>query len=231
MSLRSPPTHADLNRKALRSGALVPASHASFDENLTVGWNVALAERLQVDVTSSICLSGYKDNPDRTIGLVGTFARPVMMNELISTISQQYDGIGELSGLPADKDVPEREVKALAIMNAFHEDEIIRVMRAAHDQGWTGSAEDGSKILCLTGAAREYGLEAIAKYNMVACCVGHRVCEEWSVRYLAEQIRLNWPGIDVIEVLEEEVIIERQKKKQKPDPHVPAEIALSSNKS
>ena len=221
----------DLNRNALRSGILVLASHASFDENLTVGWYVALAERLQVDLTSSTCLSGYKDNPDRKIGLVGTFTRPVMTNELVSTIRQQYDGIGELYGLLADEDVPEREVKVLAIMNAFHEDEIVRVVRAAHDQEWTDSAEDGSKVLYLTGAAREYGLEAVAKYNMVACCVGHRVCEEWGVRYLAEQILLKWPGIDVIDVLEEEVIVERQKEKQKPHPHVPAEIALANNET
>ncbi|KAF2217533.1 hypothetical protein CERZMDRAFT_30858 [Cercospora zeae-maydis SCOH1-5] len=199
----------NLDRKALRPGALVLASHASFDEHLTVGWNMSLAHRLDLDLTEAVCIIGYKDNPDRKIGLVARLRQPLSIDSISQKLKNEFHGAGDLyQPEPSGPSVAEpgltEPIRTVAIMNAFHAEEIQRVLEAARDKTWIGSEADGSTILYLTGAARDYGLAATKEANMPAFCVGHRACEEWGIRFLAEQLRSEWPGLDVLEVLEEE---------------------------
>ncbi|KAF7189871.1 hypothetical protein HII31_08693 [Pseudocercospora fuligena] len=245
----------NLNRRKLKPGSLVLACHASFDEHLTVGWNVALAQRIGLDVDDAICIKGYKGNTDRKIGLVARLTTPQDVDVIAALVKKEFDGVGDLHR--SEEDIGDGEggvklpkkIEIVAIMNAFHEDEVKRVLEAAIQRGWIegvvkeeervvtvqpdggkkktdgdrASTEegkdveqevateniktieaDGSSILYLTGAARDYGLEAVKKYGMPAFCVGHRACEEWGIRYLAGQLRIEFPGLQVLEVLEEE---------------------------
>lgn len=195
-----------LNRREVRHGSLILASHASFDEHLTVGWNAELAKRIGLDLNSAICIRGYKGNPERKIGLVARVSSSRSSQSLAESLKREFDGAGELHTTISDPVSPDVEsnIRIVAIMNAFHADEIHRVLDVARRESWIDEGEDGSSILYLTGEARDYGLEAIKEVNMLAFCVGHRACEEWGVRYLASQIRSEWPQLEVVEVLEEE---------------------------
>ncbi|KAI9665946.1 MAG: hypothetical protein M1821_003881 [Bathelium mastoideum] len=110
------------------------------------------------------------------------------------------EGVDEHHGQGDDSS----EVRVLAIMNAFHAEEVERVIAIAVEEGWTTPAARGSEILYLTGAARPYGLEAVAAWGMPAMCVGHVACERWGIRFLAERVREEFPGLDVQEIYEEE---------------------------
>ncbi|KAF9632624.1 putative ngg1p interacting factor 3 nif3 protein [Lasiodiplodia theobromae] len=195
-----------LNRRAVPRGSLVIASHTSLDMHLTVGWNLTLAGRLGLQTESALCIQGYKGDPRRKIGLVAR-VRPGVdpsLASLTDTVKREFAGAGDLH-LPAGASLgPGSRVTAVAIMNAFHPEEIDRVICAAREAKWIGDHEDASNVLYLTGAARDYGLKAAAMAGMPAICVGHRPCEDWGVRYLAEMLKEQWPELTVEEVLEEE---------------------------
>lgn len=196
----------NLDRRSIRHGGLVVASHRSFDAHLTVGWNTALARQLGVDVEKAICLQGYKGDPQRKIGLVAAFEKADSLSLLSNKIRAAFSGTGELFVNPSLVNGPNSngEISVLAIMNAFHAEEVTRVLLAAHQQGWITNPDQGHQILYLTGAARPHGLEAVAKVNMPTLCVGHRACEEWGIKYLAHELKSKWSDVEVMEILEEE---------------------------
>lgn len=160
---------------------------------------------------SAVCRQGYKGDPDRKIGLVAKLGKPTSLNSMVTAIRGEFGGIGDVfpttaTGVQSNGEKPEGSmIHVLAIMNAFHAEEIDRVLDAAHSAEWIDDSKDGASVLYLTGEARDYGLEAISKVNMPAVCVGHRACEEWGIRYLAAETRKRWPEVEVIEVLEEEI--------------------------
>ena len=105
------------------------------------------------------------------------------------------------------------QVRVLAVMNAFHAEEIQRVISLSVEAGWISPSSQGREILYLTGAPRPYGLEAAAANGMPAVCVGHLACEKWGLRWLAEQVRKEYSGLDVLEIYEEEEVSEDAREK------------------
>ena len=168
-----------LDRRSVRRGTLVLSSHNSFDEVLTTGWNPSLASRLQINVDNSVCIQGYKGDPDRKIGLVG----PISMARdlLVHRIREEF-GEAELA-----YDGPSDEIRAVAILNAFNEDEVKRVLEVAIQHGWVMADDEapGKQILYLTGQPRANGMEAAKALGMTVVCVGHRPAEDWGIRYIA----------------------------------------------
>lgn len=187
-----------LDRRSVRRGNLVLSSHTSFDENLTVGWNTVLAERLEMGMDDSICLQGYKGDTERKIGIVGPVA--LLRDLLLHRIKEEF-GEAELA-----HDGLSDEIRAVAIMNAFHEDEVERVLETALQHGWADADDEapGKHILYLTGQPRVGGLQAAKALGMTVACVGHRPAEDWGIRYLAEQLRSEFPGTRVVELYEKE---------------------------
>jgi putative NIF3 family GTP cyclohydrolase 1 type 2 len=187
-----------LDRRSVRRGTLVLSSHTSFDEVLTTGWNPSLAPRLQINVDDSVCIQGYKGDPDRKIGLVG----PVSMvrDLLVNRIREEFGEV-ELAF-----DGPSDEIRAIAIMNAFNEEEVQRVLEIALQHGWAAADDEapGKHIIYLTGQPRAAGLEAAKALGMTVACVGHRPAEDWGVRFIATQLRATFPAAKVQEVYEEE---------------------------
>jgi putative NIF3 family GTP cyclohydrolase 1 type 2 len=187
-----------LDRINVRRGTLVLSSHTAFDEILTVGWNTPLAERLGMDVAGSVCVQGYKGDAARKIGIAGEIS--VLRDVLLSRIKEEF-GQMELA-----HDGLSDEIKAVAIMNAFHEDVVRRVLDVALERGWA-AADDlapGKHVLYLTGQPRVGGLETAKALGMTIACVGHRQAEDWGIRYMAGRLRSAFPGTQVDEVYEEE---------------------------
>jgi putative NIF3 family GTP cyclohydrolase 1 type 2 len=193
-----------LERRDVRRGSIILACHQSFDAHLTVGWNRALAARLGSRLEDAICIQGYKGNPDRKIGLVARLKQPMKLGALSSAIKGEFAGAGELfwSGKNHGSEL-DTAIDMIAIMNAFNADEIQRVPSAVWEKAWISEGTT-PKLLYLTGAAREQGLKAAADAGIPAFCVGHQACEEWGIRFLAEQTRSRWPELEVLKVLEDD---------------------------
>lgn len=207
-----------LDRRAIPRWAVVLASHVNFDTYLTVGWNVGLAARLGIDVDNARCIQGYKGDSERKIGLVGKLRAPAMLSAITDLVRREFAGAGELhQHLPEAQtetsSVSSTMIETIAIMNAFHAEEVGRVISTATALLQASSDPVGRRVLYLTGAARELGLEAAKAVNMPAFCVGHRACEEWGIRYLTKMTREKWPALDIVEVMEEEVKPMMQEKK------------------
>lgn len=188
----------NLDRRSVRRGTLVLSSHTSFDELLTTGWNTALAECLNMNVVDSACVQGYKGDPERRIGIVGQVS--MVRDLLLGRIKEEFGEI-ELAN-----DGLSDEIHALAIMNAFNEEEVQRVLDVALQHGWAAADDDapGRHVLYLTGQSRVAGLEAAKAFGMTVACVGHRPCEDWGIQYLAAQLRKTFPAVKVEVVYEEE---------------------------
>ncbi|KAK7179391.1 hypothetical protein DPSP01_010388 [Paraphaeosphaeria sporulosa] len=187
-----------LDRRRVRRDTLVLASHTSFDEHLTVGWNVALAGLLGVDAGTSECVQGYKD-PERKMGIVGTTATTAVALE--GVLREQFGAFEARLGQGGDE-----QVRVVAIMNAFNPGEVGRVLELAERRGWIASKEHGGgkQVLYLTGQPRESGVAAAKEYGLRVVCVGHRAAEDWGIRYMSRRLREDFPGVDVKEVYEEE---------------------------
>jgi putative NIF3 family GTP cyclohydrolase 1 type 2 len=187
-----------LDRRSVRRGTLVVSSHTSFDEVLTVGWNTVLAERLQMNVDDSVCVQGYKGDPERRIGIVGQVA---MLRDLLLRRIKEEFGEAELA-----HDGLSDEIRAVAIMNAFGEEEVHRVLESALQHGWAAADDEapGKHLLYLTGQPRVAGLEAAKALGMTVACVGHLPAEEWGIRHMAARLRVAFPGVRVEEVYEVE---------------------------
>jgi putative NIF3 family GTP cyclohydrolase 1 type 2 len=189
-----------LDRRSVRRGTLVLSSHTSFDEILTTGWNPSLADRLQINVDDSVCIQGYKGDPERRIGLVGPIS---MVRDLLVHRTKEEFGEAELA-----YDGPSDEIRAVAIMNAFNEDEVQRVLAIALQHGWAAADDEapGKHIVYLTGQPRASGMDAAKALGMTVVCVGHRPAEDWGIRYIATQLRVMFPAANVEEVYEEEEV-------------------------
>lgn len=188
-----------LDRRSVRRGTLVLASHTSFDENVTVGWNPALAAQLGTDMSTSECVQGYKGDLDRKIGIIG---KTSMTTDSLEKILRDHFGSFEARLVASDED----QVKVVAIMNAFNTDEVYRILDLAEQRGWIPPVEKGGgkHVLYLTGQPRESGMATAKEHGVQVVCVGHRAAEDWGVRYLARCLREKFPGVDVEEVYEEE---------------------------
>jgi putative NIF3 family GTP cyclohydrolase 1 type 2 len=195
-----------LDRRSVRRGTLVLSSHTCFDEVLTVGWNTVLAERLQMNVDDSVCIQGYKGDAERRIGIVGPVS--MLRDLLLHRIKEEF-GEAELA-----HDGLSDEIHAVAIMNAFTEEEVHRVLQAALQHGWAAADDEapGKHVLYLTGQPRVAGLDAAKTLGMTVACVGHRPAEDWGIRYMAARLRTAFPGARVEEVYEEEPPQEKHKK-------------------
>jgi putative NIF3 family GTP cyclohydrolase 1 type 2 len=204
-----------LDRRSVRRGTLVLASHTSFDENLTVGWNPALAERLGMHARASLCVKGYKGDAERKIGIVGQVG--ASQTALLEQIQAEFGQIEMAQAGLSD------EIRVVAIMNAFSEDEVHRVLSMALEQGWVSHDEaeaQGRHVLYLTGQPRASGLQAATALGLTVACVGHKISEEWGIRYLAAGLRAAFPSVNIEEVYEEEIPVVRPRKEVAPVPVV-----------
>lgn len=189
-----------LNRRALPSASMVLANHKRFDELLTTGYNLILAARMGMEIERAICVQGYKGDPDRRIGIVGPVSNVHTTGTLRDMIEVEV-GVADVYQNCAGS---AQNIEAVAIMNAFTPEEVVRVVAAAGEAGLIREG-DASRLLYLTGQPRDLGLQAAATVNMPVVCVGHRPCEEWGIRFLGQQLQKAWPALSAHVILENEI--------------------------
>lgn len=198
-----------LDRRAVRGDTLVLSSHTSFDENLTVGWNPPLARRLGMINEEWFCVQGYKGDATRKIGIVGSVSIP--RHTILQRIQSEF-GQTELI-----HEGQSEEIHVVAIMNAFNEEEVTRVLGMAEERGWVPDASleaQGRHVVYLTGQPRESGMLAATALGLTIACVGHKTTEEWGIRFMAEALRTAFPNVPVEEVYEQEEPVVRKPKKE-----------------
>jgi len=155
---------------------------------------------------------GYKDDPERKMGLVGLVDAPRRRRDWIELLRTEFCGLEGDLGF----DDSERVVSAIACMNAFEPDLLNRCLKAA--RGLVSPTADGTvreldagEVLCITGERRSLGEDAARQAGMPVLFVGHRRCELWAVRYLAELARRETPDMEIVVVNEEEHLEKRQR--------------------
>lgn len=197
-----------LDRRAVRGDALVLSSHTSFDENLTVGWNPPLATRLGMAEEEWFCVKGYKGDAERKIGIVGPSS--LSKHTILERIQNEFGQTEMIHEGQSD------EIRVIAIMNAFNEEEVLRVLNMAQERALVPDASFeayGRHVLYLTGQPRESGMLAAVALGLTVACVGHRPAEEWGIRFMAAAMRNAYPNVAIEEVLEtEEPTIRKPKK-------------------
>lgn len=167
-----------------------------------------LARRLGLDVDASMVSQGYKGDAKRKIGIVapligGRVDTGVMKKKVLAEFNGDVEGCFGFEA-EGEEGMSEGSVRAVAIMNAFHPDEVDRVLDAALESGALKSRDDAASLLYLTGAVREAGLLYAREKGIKVICVGHRACEEWGIGYLANEIRHRYPALQVSKIYEPE---------------------------
>ncbi|KAJ8113508.1 hypothetical protein OPT61_g4369 [Boeremia exigua] len=182
-----------LDRRAVRGDTLVLSSHTSFDEHLTVGWNPPLAMRLGMAEEDWFCVKGYKGDAERKIGIVGSVSLP--RHTLLDRIQSEFGQMELIQHGQSDK------IRVVAIMNAFNEEEVLRVLNMAQERALVPDASfeaQGRHVLYLTGQPRESGMLAATTLGLTVACVGHRTTEEWGIRFLAAALRTAFPDLEYL---------------------------------
>ena len=189
-------------------GTLVLKSHTSFDEVLTTGWNEAFADAIGVRQDGRVCLAGYKNNPDRRIGLLGRMRVPALAETYAERISQAFGGHDAIllpeSGTEDEateaQSAHDTLVDVLVSLNAFTPEVLTRVVSEVETLG-----SSASRTIAVTGAIREPGMEEARRLGLSVVAVGHKRCEDWGIRYLIERAKARYPSMQVQWVDEEEL--------------------------
>lgn len=175
--------------------------------------------RLGMDETGWLCVKGYKGDAERKIGIVGSVSIP--RDALLQRIQSEFGQTELIHEGQSD------EIRVIAIMNAFNEEEVMRVLDMAHEHTWipdTSFEARGRHVLYLTGQPRESGMLAATALGLTVACVGHRTAEEWGIRFMAAALRTAFPRVPVEEVYEEEEPVIRQPKPKKVPPPQALEV-------
>ena len=159
------------------------------------------------------CVQGYKGDATRKIGIVGLVSTP--RQTILQRIQSEFGQTELIQEGRSD------EIRVVAIMNAFNEEEVRRVLDMAQERGWVPDASveaRGQHVLYLTGQPRESGMLAATALGLTVACVGHKTTEEWGIRFMAAALRAAFPDVPVEEVYEEEIPVPRPAKQKKVPP-------------
>ena len=209
---------------------LVLTSHQRLDELLTTGYNLALMDKLGLEVEPGRGeLIGYKTDPERKMGIVARVPSVSDTNqdksllEWLEIIKNEFHG---LEGTNFDDLADPATVvpKYIACMNAFEPTIIDRLLSVLsnHPVGPTeppsiwkdtpldpnASTEiDSKEILYITGEPRPLGTDQAKSSGMPTIFIGHNRSEVWAINWLAGKARERLgAGMEVVVVDEEEIV-------------------------
>ncbi|OUL31603.1 Nif3-like dinuclear metal center hexameric protein [Nostoc sp. 106C] len=146
--------------------------HLPFDECLTLGFNLRLAQILRM---SELEVLGKKEN--RAIGMIGEIPTQ-SFTHLCSFITQIFGGQEQVH--PAFNS----DVKRIAVVGAMT-DSLVRE-----------AGERGADVY-ITGQLRQPAAAAMQETKIGAIAVGHRRSEVWGLRSLAGVLQERWASLEV----------------------------------
>lgn len=151
--------------------------HLVFDERLTLGFNLRLAEVLGL---SNLEVLGYKEG--RAIGMIGNI-RSQSFESCCDRVRDIFGGLDAARSLQPE--LLEAETLRVAIVGAMN-DSLVRE-----------AAARGAQVY-ITGQLRLPAELAVAETGMGTIAVGHRRAELWGLRALAGVLRERWADLEVI---------------------------------
>ncbi|BAY08595.1 Nif3-like dinuclear metal center hexameric protein [Calothrix sp. NIES-2098] len=146
--------------------------HLPFDECLTLGFNLRLAQILRM---SQLEVLGEKET--RAIGAIGDIPTQ-SFTHLCNCITQIFGGQEQIH--PAVNS----EVKRIAVVGAMTD----ALVREAADRG---------ADVYITGQLRQPAKAAMEETKIGAIAVGHRRSEVWGLRSLAGILQERWANLEV----------------------------------
>jgi putative NIF3 family GTP cyclohydrolase 1 type 2 len=147
--------------------------HLPFDERLTLGWNLRLAEVLGITDTEVI---GRKQ--ERPLGMIGN----VMKHTLDDYDQQVFTVFG---GYEEVHPGVHHEIRRVAVVGAMTE----ALVQEASERG---------ADLYLTGQMRQPGRAAMQNTGVGVIAVGHRRSELWGLRALAHLLQERFSDLECI---------------------------------
>lgn len=151
--------------------------HLVFDERLTLGFNLRLAEVLGL---FNLEVLGYKEG--RAIGMIGNI-RSQSFESCCDRVRDIFGGLDAVRSLQPD--LPETEISRLAIVGAMN-DSLVRE-----------AAARGAQVY-ITGQLRPPADLAVAATGMGTIAVGHQRTELWGLRALSGILRERWADLEVV---------------------------------
>lgn len=149
--------------------------HLAFDERLTLGFNLRLADALSM---TNIQPFGEKEN--RTIGMIGEIP-PQPFDRYINQVHQVFNGYTSIKGT-------QEGISKVAVVGAMTDD----LIREAAAQNVT---------VYITGQFREAAAQAVLDTGIAVIEIGHRRCEEWGLRSLSNVLRERWATLKTVVAL------------------------------
>ncbi|BAY22912.1 hypothetical protein NIES2100_26760 [Calothrix sp. NIES-2100] len=161
-----------LEVEKLPPGLGIISYHLPFDECLTVGFNLRLAQVLRM---SDLEVLGEKEN--RAIGMIGEIPT--------KSFAQLCNCVMQIFG---------RQEQVLPAVN--HDIKCIAVVGAMTDSLVREAAARGADVY-ITGQIRQPAQKAIQETKIGAIAVGHRCSEVWGLRSLSGILQERWSNLEV----------------------------------
>jgi len=162
-----------LAKDDLPSDIGVLAYHLAFDERLTLGYNMRLADVLGLH---DLEVLGHKEG--RPLGMLG-MVRAQPFHQLRRRCHEVFGGYGETTG------EEERSVQRVAVVGAMND----LLVREAVARG---------ADVYVTGQYRQPARLAVAETRIDVIEIGHRRSEEWGLRALAGVLQERWATVSVL---------------------------------
>ncbi|WP_338874943.1 Nif3-like dinuclear metal center hexameric protein [Spirosoma sp. SC4-14] len=161
-------------------------SHLPFDENLTVGYNLLLANLLgAVGQPEPL---GFKQSdtdkalPQRPIGMLVDVVTEEF-DAVLQAVSQLFNGYDRAEAGRCQ--TRQHAISRIAVVGAMNES----LIREAHSRGAN---------LYLTGQYRKMTQKVVDETGIAVIAVGHQRSEAYGLRMLADLIHEKWPAMSVL---------------------------------
>ena len=160
----------DLHMRSFRNSYIL-WSHDDFDNNMTVGYNSALAADLQLLQPLQEVFWTNKRGIERRIGMVGKLNSANAFGPYKRHVEELFGGAeaSKANGVP--------HVRNVAVMGAFNPS-LLHRMKSEYNVD-----------MYITGQARPGALEVAKELNIAVVAVGHERCEAYGLQSLASTLR------------------------------------------
>lgn len=144
--------------------------HLPFDETLGLGYNVALAQEMDLQSLEELGHKQAEGYPPRAIGMLGNVAAPRSFASWQAWANATFWGYEQ------------------AVPGRFDTIGYVAVVGAMTDALVREAAERGAQLY-ITGQLRKPALEAVNETGLAVLAPGHDRSERWGLRALAELLR------------------------------------------